>query len=216
MTLEPLLPATWEDDSEIRTLRLRLVVAVALAAPVLFIAMTPHLVHLMLMPSMARTLRAMELFLSAPVVFWAAADYYRRGWLGAINRSPNMYTLIGLGVIVAYSYSVVATLAPTSFPPEMRDANGMVGVYFEVAAAIVALVLLGEWLELKARGRTSAAIRQLLGLTPKTARRIAPDGTEEDVPLDTIGVGDRGASGPERKFRWMGGSSKGSRPSTSR
>ncbi len=200
MTLEPLLPATWEDDSEIRTLRLRLVVAVALAAPVLFIAMTPHLVHLMLMPSMARTLRAMELFLSAPVVFWAAADYYRRGWLGAINRSPNMYTLIGLGVHRGLLIQRGRDACADLFPPEMRDANGMVGVYFEVVAAIVALVLLGEWLELKARGRTSAAIRQLLGLTPKTARRIAPDGTEEDVPLDTIGVGDRVRIRPGEKI----------------
>jgi P-type Cu+ transporter len=200
MTLEPLLPAASEDDSEIRTLRLRLVVAVALAVPVLLIAMTPHLIHLMLTPTMARILRAMELLLSAPVVLWAAADYYRRGWRGAINRSPNMYTLIGLGVIVAFSFSMVATLAPSSFPPKMRDANGMVGVYFEVSATIVALVLLGEWLELKARGRTSAAIRQLLGLTPKTARRIAADGTEEDVQLGTIGVGDRVRVRPGEKI----------------
>src|SRR5213082_3289615 len=101
-----------------------------------------------------------------------------------------MYTLIGLGVLVAYSYSLVATLAPQIFPPAMRDEHGMVGVYFEVSAAIVTLVLLGEWLELGARGRTSHAIRQLLGLAPKTARRAEPDGSEHDVPLDAIVVGD--------------------------
>ncbi len=191
MALESLMPAATDDDSEVRKVRLRLIVAVTLAGPVLLIAMTPHLFHLMLTPATAWTLRILELALSAPVVLWTAADYYRRGWLGAVNRSPNMYTLIGLGVIVAFVFSVVATLVPTSFPPEMRDANGMVGVYFEVAAAIVALVLLGEWLELKARGRTSAAIRQLLGLAPKTARRIATNGAEEDVPLESIVVGDR-------------------------
>ena len=145
MALEPLLPASSDDDSESRSLRLRLVVAVALAAPLLLIAMTPHLFHLMFSPTMAWVLRTTELLLSAPVVLWAAADYYRRGWSGVIGRSPNMYTLIGLGVIVAFAFSVVATLSPGSFPREMRDSNGMVGVHFEVAAAIVALVLLGEW-----------------------------------------------------------------------
>jgi Cu+-exporting ATPase len=102
-----------------------------------------------------------------------------------------MYTLIGLGVIVAFVYSIVATVFPGAFPMEMRDAHGMVGVYFEVASAIIALVLLGEWLELRARGRTSAAIRQLLGLAPKSARRINADGTEEDVPLGHVHSGDR-------------------------
>jgi len=111
--------------------------------------------------------------------------------MGVVNRSPNMYTLIGLGVIVAFIYSLVATAAPQIFPAEMRDRHGMVGVYFEVASAIIALVLLGEWLELGARGRTSAAIRQLLGLAPKSARRVNADGTEEDVPLGHIHAGDR-------------------------
>jgi Cu+-exporting ATPase len=125
------------------------------------------------------------------VVLWAGADYYRRGWRGIVNRSPNMYTLIGLGVLVAYAFSLFATFAAGSFPAEMRDAHGMVGVYFEVAAVIIALVLLGEWLELGARGRTSMAIRQLLGLAAKTARRVNADGSEEDVPLEAIVAGDR-------------------------
>jgi Cu+-exporting ATPase len=133
----------------------------------------------------------MELGLSAPVVVWAAAPYYRRGWLGVLHRTPNMYTLIGLGVIVAYVYSLIATFLPNRFPATMRDADGMVGVYFEAAAVIVALVLLGEWLELGARGRTGAAIRQLLGLTPKVAHRLDADNEEADVPLESLDVGDR-------------------------
>jgi Cu+-exporting ATPase len=134
-----------------------------------------------------------ELTLSAPVVLWAAIPYYRRGWLGVVHGSPNMYTLIGLGVIVAFTYSVIATFFPGQFPAAMHDEYGMVGVYFEVAAVIVALVLLGEWLELTARGRTSAAIRQLLSLAPKTARRISRTAVhvEEDVPLEALAVGDR-------------------------
>jgi Cu+-exporting ATPase len=145
-------------------------------------------------------MRAIELLLSAPVVLWAAADYYRRGWLGAVRGTPNMYTLIGLGVLVSFLYSVVATFAPSLFPAEMRDEHGMVGVYFEVAAVIVALVLLGEWLELAARGRTSAAIRQLLGLAPKTARRVTNDGVEEDVPLESLAVGDQVRVRPGEKI----------------
>jgi Cu+-exporting ATPase len=145
-------------------------------------------------------MRGLEIGLSAPVVMWAGLDYYRRGWLGIRNRTPNMYTLIGLGVCVAYLYSLAATFLPSIFPPEMRDEHGMLGVYFEVAAVIIALVLLGEWLELKARGRTSAAIRQLLKLAPKTARRIREDGSEEDVPLDAIAVNERVRVRPGEKI----------------
>src|SRR5258708_15149288 len=155
------------------------------------IAMAPHRVGQTLDSVTAWTLRVLELALSAPVVLWAAAPYYRRGWLGVVHRAPNMYTLLGLGVMVAFTYSLIAMFFPGQFPGTMRDAHGMVGVYFEVAAVIVALVLLGEWLELTARGRTSAAIRQLLGLSPKTARRLAANGEEEDVPLESITVGDR-------------------------
>ena len=102
-----------------------------------------------------------------------------------------MYTLIGLGVLVAYAFSLFATFSPSAFPAEMRDAHGMVGVYFEVAAVIITLVLFGEWLELVARGKTSLAIRHLLGLAPKTARRIRADGADEDVPLNELVAGDR-------------------------
>lgn len=191
MMLEPLMPTETVDDSELHSVRRRFWIALALAVPVALIAMVPHLSGMTFGPTTAWTLRLFELALSAPVVLWTAVPYFRRGWLGVIHRTPNMYTLIGLGVIVAFAYSVIATFFPGLFPATMRDRHGMVGVYFEVAAAIVALVLLGEWLELTARGRTSAAVRQLLGLSPKTARRIAADSAEEDVPLESLGVGDR-------------------------
>lgn len=191
MALEREMPSEHEDLSEIEAVRRKFRIAVAFTIPVLAVAMLPHLFSMELSQATARLFRAGELLLTVPVVLWAALDYYRRGWLGVVNRVPNMYTLIGLGVIVAFVYSIVATMAPQMFPDEMRDGHGMVGVYFEVASAIVALVLLGEWLELRARGRTSAAIRQLLGLAPKTARRVNADGTEEDVPLGHVHAGDR-------------------------
>jgi Cu+-exporting ATPase len=190
MALEPELPTEHADDGEIGEVRRKFLVSLVFALPVVAIAMAPHLFSLDVSMASAQVLRGVELLLAVPVVLWAALDYYRRGWLGVMNRSPNMYTLIGLGVLVAFIYSVVATFAPQVFPGEMRDTHGMVGVYFEVASAIVALVLLGEWLELRARGRTSAAIRQLLGLAAKTARLVHADGTEEDVPLDHVHAGD--------------------------
>ncbi len=191
MALEPEMPAEHADQSEAEAVRRKFWIALVLTVPVVAIAMMPHLLNLALPFAMARLLRGVELLLSAPVVLWAALDYYRRGWLGVKSRSPNMYTLIGLGVMVAFVYSIFATVAPQVFPVEMRDGHGMVGVYFEVASAIVALVLLGEWLELRARGRTSAAIRQLLGLAPKSARRVNEDGSEEDVPLGQVRAGER-------------------------
>jgi len=191
MALEPLMPAAVEDDTELQAVKKKFWLSAALSLPVVAIAMLPHLLDVHLSDTAAAALTYAELLLTAPVILWAAADYYRRGWRGVMNRSPNMYTLIGLGVLVSYVYSLFATFLPASFPPEMRDSHGMVGVYFEVAAAIVALVLLGEWLELGARGRTSLAIRQLLGLAPKTARRVRADGTDEDVALDALLVGDR-------------------------
>jgi Cu+-exporting ATPase len=200
MALEPLMPTEAVDDTALTPVRRHFWIAVALSIPVVLVAMIPHLVDLHLSLNTAGLLRAIELILSLPVVAWIGIDYYRRGWTGIVNRSPNMYTLIGLGVLVAYTYSLFATFAPAAFPPEMRDAHGMVGVYFEVASAIITLVLLGEWLELAARGRTSHAIRQLLGLAPKTARRVRPDGTDEDVPLDDIAVGDQVRVRPGEKI----------------
>jgi Cu+-exporting ATPase len=133
----------------------------------------------------------LELAFATPVVLWGGWPFFVRGWQSLVNRSLNMFTLIALGVGVAYAYSVVAALAPQIFPPGVRDAHGNVGVYFEAAAAIVTLVLLGQVLELRARRNTSAAIRALLDLAPKLARRVKTDGTEEDVPLEHVQVGDR-------------------------
>ena len=190
MALEPMLPSAIEDDSELRSVRNKFWVSAGLALPLFLLAMGPHLIGAHFSDTTAQILRWAELLLSAPLVLWAGLDYYRRGWLGVVHRSPNMYTLIGLGVLVAFVYSLVATFAPDLFPAPMRDMHGMVGVYFEAAGVIVALVLLGEWLELRARGKTSAAIRRLLDLAPKVARRVDADGTEHDVPLDTVQVGD--------------------------
>jgi P-type Cu+ transporter len=131
----------------------------------------------------------LELLLTTPVILWAGWPFLARGVQSIRNRSPNMWTLIGLGVTAAYAYSVVATIAPGVFPPSFMM-DGRIGVYFEAAAVIVSLTLLGQILELKARSETSAAIKSLLGLAPKTARRIKPDGTEEDIPLSHVHVGD--------------------------
>jgi Cu+-exporting ATPase len=191
MALEPAVPTGEDSARDLRQVRNKFWIALVLAAPVVVIAMLSHLVDRGFSAGEAHVLRNVELLLSAPVVLWVALDYYRRGWIGVVNRSPNMYTLIGLGVAVAFIYSIVATFVPQAFPGEMRDRHGMVGVYFEVASAIVALVLLGEWLELRARGRTSAAIRQLLQLAPQIAHRVGTDGLEQDVPLAHVHPGDR-------------------------
>ncbi|HET6545814.1 MAG TPA: copper-translocating P-type ATPase [Rhodanobacteraceae bacterium] len=190
MSLEPMLPVAEEDGRELRKVRRKFQAAVAFALPLLLIAMVPHFTGMRFGETMAHTLRWIELALSLPLVLWLGLDYYRRGWLGVVQRSPNMYTLIGLGVLVAFFYSLIATFAPGLFPPEMRDAHSMIGVYFEPAGVIVALVLLGEWLEVRARGKTSAAIRQLMDLAPKTARRIDADGSAHDVAIDQVQVGD--------------------------
>src|SRR5690606_9263608 len=131
-----------------------------------------------------------EFLLAAPVVLWGGWPFFVRAWQSVLLRSPNMFTLIGLGTAAAFGYSTVAILAPGLFPDSLRDAHGQLGIYFEAAAVIVTLVLLGQVLELRARSRTGAAIRALLGLAPKTARRLR-DGREEDVPLDQVQVGDR-------------------------
>lgn len=194
------MPTATEDHSELRAVRRKFWISVCLAVPVMVLAMGPHLFNLAMSHETARALTWAQLILTTPVVLWIAADYYRRGWLGVVNRSPNMYTLIGLGVLVAYVFSVIATLLPQAFPPVMQDGHGMVGVYFEAAAVIVSLVLLGEWLELAARGRTSAAIRQLLELAPRTARLVNSSGSETDVPVESLKLGDRVRVRPGEKI----------------
>lgn len=200
MALEPSLPMDVENDIAIRHVWRKFWLAVAFAMPVLLIAMLPDLLGMVITARKAHTLRLIEFALSSPIVLGAAADYYRRGWLGIMHRAPNMYSLIGLGVIVTFTYSVLATFAPDIFPTAMRDERGLVGEYFEVAAVIVTLALLGESLELAARGRTSAAIRQIMGLAPKTARRIAATGEEEDVALEALIVGDHVRVRPGEKI----------------
>ncbi len=191
MALEPELPSEHVDDSELRSVRRKFWIALALTVPVVILAMAPHMLDLAISHSTAQLLRTIEMLLSVPVVLWAAADYYKRGWMGVVHRAPNMYTLIGLGVCIAFGYSLIATFLPHLFPPNSATDTAWSACTTKSRARSSLLVLLGEWLELRARGRTSAAIRQLLGLAPKTARRIEADGTEHDVPLGHVHAGDK-------------------------
>ena len=187
MALEPLLPTLDEEDtSELDDLSRRFWWTLPLTLVVFVLAMAGHRLNLLPPPSQSWT----ELMLATPVVLWGAWPFFVRFVQSVTNRSPNMWTLIGSGVAIAYVYSVVATLAPHVFPPSFVE-HGRVGVYFEAAAVIVSLTLLGQMLELRARSQTSAAIKALLRLAPKTARRIRPDGIEEDVPLSEVQTGDR-------------------------
>src|SRR5262245_15091718 len=133
----------------------------------------------------------LQLVLATPVVLWAGWPFFERGWMSIVNRSLNMFTLIALGTGTAWVYSVVGALAPKMFPASFRTHGGEVGLYFEAAAVITVLVLLGQVLELRARSQTSSAIRALLRLAPPTARRLRDEGSEEDVPLELVHVGDR-------------------------
>jgi Cu+-exporting ATPase len=169
----------------------RLWVSAVLTVPLVVVAMGEFVGLSFEWLATPRTLSWLELLLATPVVLWGGWPFFVRGWQSLVNRSLNMFTLIGLGVGVAYVYSVVATATPDIFPASFRDAAGEVDVYFEAAGVIVTLVLLGQVMELGARKRTGAAIRALLGLAPKTARRLNPEGTESDVPLEQVQVGDR-------------------------
>lgn len=193
MALEPkgVPPADAGPNLELVDFTHRLWIGAALAVPILVIAMGPDLglpLHRWLSPQSAGWV---ELILATPVVLWCGWPFLQRGWASIVNRSPNMWTLISIGVLVAYAYSLVAVLAPGLFPPDFQMHGGAVGRYFEAAAVIVVLVLVGQVLELKARERTSNAIRALLNLAPKTARRVAPDGAETEVALDDVHAGDR-------------------------
>ncbi len=193
MALEPRTVLLEEEENpELVDMRRRFWVAAALTIPVAIIAMG-HLIpgHPLEKLASPAVWGWVELALATPVVLWAGWPFFGRAGRSVVNRSLNMFTLIGLGVAVAYFYSLVAKIFPGIFPPSFRGAGGEVAVYFEAAAVIVTLVLLGQVLELKARGQTSAAIKALLGLAPKTARRLKDDGTEEDVPLEQVEVGDR-------------------------
>ena len=194
MALEPgTVTAEEEKNPELLEMTRRFWVCLVLAVPVLFVAMgelVPLFASWMSGVSPA-TWQWFQLILTTPVVLWGGWPFFVRGWRSVVTRSLNMFTLIGLGVGVAYSYSVVAAIFPGIFPVSFRGAGGEVAVYFEAAAVITTLVLLGQVLELRARSRTSAAIKTLLGLAPKTARLVREDGTEADVPLETVQPGDR-------------------------
>lgn len=193
MALEPKTPtlATGEDP-ELASMRRRFWVGVALTIPLFALATSEMFPTFPLNRFFAGAVHAwIELFLATPVVIWGGWPFFERAWQSILNRSLNMFTLVGLGVTVAYVYSLVATIAPGVFPATFREQDGAVAVYFEAAAVIVTLVLLGQVLELRARSQTGAAIKALLGLAPKTARMIQEDGTEVDVPLDRVQAGDR-------------------------
>ncbi|TIV06008.1 MAG: copper-transporting ATPase, partial [Mesorhizobium sp.] len=187
MALEPMGVPTGEEgpNPELVDFTRRFWVSAVLSVPLLIFAMAPML-GVTISAFIEDSAKIwVELALASPVVLWAAFPFFHRGWDSVLNRSPNMWTLISLGVGAAYLYSVVAALFPDIFPHQFRGHEGTVPVYFEAAAVIVALVFLGQVLELRAREKTGSAIRALLDLAPKTARLIGEDGSENDVPLDT-------------------------------
>ncbi|HVP43169.1 MAG TPA: heavy metal translocating P-type ATPase [Terriglobales bacterium] len=190
MTLEPrTVAAATPEDPELKSMTRRFWVGAVLLVPLLVLAMgvmyfAPHAISPRLMPWL-------QLLLASPIVVWGGWPFFERAWLSLRTRHLNMFTLIGMGTGVAYAYSLVATLFPGALPEQFRGHGGAPEVYYEAAAAIVVLVLLGQVLELRARSRTGAAIRALLDLSPKLARRIEADGTEHDVPLDRVHPGDR-------------------------
>lgn len=191
MALEPRTATLEDDNSELIEMKRRFWVSVALALPLLLLSMSEMLPGDPVRRAIGSQFNNwISLALATPVVLWGGWPFFVRGWYSIVNRSLNMFTLIGLGVAVGYVYSLIATLFPRIFPASFRDHTGNVPVYFEAAAVITALVLLGQVLELKARSSTSAALRALLGLAPKTARRIGPNGSEQDVPLDHVMKGD--------------------------
>ncbi len=192
MALEPVVVTLEEHpNEELTDMSRRFWVTAALTLPLLLLAMGEYFRGPLARVSAAPWFVWLELALATPVVVWGAWPFFVRGWMSVVNRSLNMFTLIALGVSVAYIYSVVATVLPGWFPASFRDDMGRVGVYFEVSAVIVTLILLGQVLELRARSQTSSAIKKLLGMAAKSARRIRDDGTDEDVPLEAVHVGDR-------------------------
>ena len=190
MALEPRVPAAVEGNPELADMTRRFWVSAGLALPVFLLAMGAELFpSAVSFPRGPMLLQWLEFLLATPVVLWSGWPIFERGWASVVNRRLNMFSLIALGVGVAWGYSVVAMLLPGIFPPTMR-AMGVVPVYFEAAAVIMALVLLGQVMELRARSQTSAAIKMLLGLAPKTARIVRADGREEDLPIERVQPGD--------------------------
>ena len=191
MALEPMGIPTDEPNPELIDFTRRFWISAVCAIPLLILTMGP-LLGLSIREWIGESLTIyIEFVLATPVVLWAAIPFFKRGYSSILNRSPNMWTLIMLGVGAAYGYSVIAALFPESFPTSFQTVEGTVPVYFEAAAVIIALVFLGQILELRARERTGSAIRALLDLAPKMARRINADGSERDVPIENILAGDK-------------------------
>ncbi|HEY7689326.1 MAG TPA: heavy metal translocating P-type ATPase, partial [Dongiaceae bacterium] len=193
MALEPAEVAAGDaPNPELIDMTRRFWIGGILTLPILLLAMGPHFIGFPSHEQISLQLSNwLQLLLAAPVVLWAGWKFFERGWRSLITRNLNMFTLIAIGTGAAFLYSLPATAVPGLFPPAMRGHDGSVAVYFEAAAVIVVLVLLGQVLELQARARTGSAIRALLDLAPKQARRIADDGTESDLPLESVAVGDR-------------------------
>jgi Cu+-exporting ATPase len=193
MALEPEgVPEAEGSSPELKDMTRRFVIGAVLASPIFVLEMGGHLpvLHLDHYVSMAASMW-IQFALATPIVLWCAWPFFQRGWASVLNRSPNMFTLISLGVGASYLYSLLATCAPALFPAGLRQHGGLIPVYYEAAAVVTVLVLLGQVLELRAREKTGGAIRALLKLAPKTARRIRADGTDEEVPLAQVHVGDR-------------------------
>jgi len=191
MALVPVAGTGDADDSELRDLARRLWIGVAFSIPLVILAMSPMVGIHELFGLQPRPRGWIEFALGTPVVLWVGWPILRKFWLSLTHRALNMYTLIGLGVGLAYVFSLAAVLVPAWFPPEFREHDGAVGTYFEAAAVIVTLVILGDFLQLRAMGQTGQAIQQLLKLAPNLAWRLRDDGAEEQVPLDTVTVGNR-------------------------
>ena len=192
MALEPRAIVAESANPELKEMSRRFWVSAILSIPILVMSMLDALApHALMRVASMRTIAWIELILATPVVLWGGWPFFVRGWQSIVNRSLNMFTLIAIGTGVAYLFSVIATIAPDIFPASLRGMGGQIPVYFEAAAVITALVLLGQVLELRARSQTGSAIRALLGLTPTHARVLATDGSEADVPLDQVHVGDR-------------------------
>jgi Cu+-exporting ATPase len=193
MALEPknITAVAEQENPELKDMTLRFWISAVLTVPILVLAMTEMLPGQPVQHALGMKLTVwIQMILATPVVLWGGLPFFKRGLDSVIHRSPNMFTLIALGTASAFLYSVIATLIPDSFPESFRGHGGQVPVYFEAAAVITTLVLLGQVLELRARSRTSSAIRELLNLAPKTGRIIRNDGIEEDIPVEHVHVGD--------------------------
>ena len=192
MALEAVFIDIEESNPELDDMSRRLKISLLFAIPVFILAMGEMIPGNPINDAVApTTLNWMQLLLASPVVLWCGWPFFQRAWQSLLNKSPNMFTLIGIGTGIAFIYSIAATTLPAIFPAEFRDANGRVAVYFEAAAVIISLVLIGQVMELRARAQTGTAIKMLLGLSPKTARRIDSNGGEEDIPMEQLVIGDK-------------------------